>query len=700
MMNTESSPRQTGINNQIVPVTLALAAVLLPLAGFYLAHAEVFRIVYPLGTVVAVVLLGWIGLAAVRTTRVAASRQQESSLAEGLETVVSRVAESALDSESAGRKLAIQVGDTLAATARIASRASAGKERVQALSDQVSEGAAAVEEIQAAIESLARRISEQGSVVDQSAAAVEQMSASIDNVAAVAREKKAAAEQLLEATDKGNDTVTRTEKIIGEVVDQVGSVHQMIGVIDDIAARTNLLAMNAAIEAAHAGASGRGFAVVAGEIRSLAGRTAENARHVAETLKALGAKISEARGAGTETGNAFRHIETEAREVSNAFLEIGNATGELSTGTREVVSAVETLRTISREIVGSAEEMRVGARDVTRVITTTRDTATDTVETINVISDASTNVTEATERISTLSIANNEQIDRLIRTLQEHHASLREPRTQETREDTRQDTQEDQARRRLQMITMMLKHISWVARVRMMIDGRIEPDPAELTDARSCDLGQWLALEGKTVITDPRAYRRLYDTHTKLHELSDTLVRAAADGSAPADRESVFLELLEASRVITELLTTFQNDSVRWTRDVEVHVPAFDAHHKQLFAQIDTLYQALQSGAGNAVLADVFDELIRYTGYHFSTEEAVFEHFGYPQCTEHRKAHAELVERVTQLRADLDKGKTLVAVDVMEFLRDWVTGHIKKCDKLYSSFLADKDVNGFLARQR
>ncbi len=599
--------------------------------------------------------------------------------------IVDHVASSALDSENAGRKLAIQVGDTLAATARIASRTAGGRERVRSLSDQVNDGASAVEEIQAAIESLARRIGDQNTIVDRSAAAVDQISSSVENVAEVARTKGSSARDLLSTTEEGNRTVAATGKIIGEVVDQVGAVHEMIAVIDDIAARTNLLAMNAAIEAAHAGAAGRGFAVVAGEIRKLAETTARNARQVAGTLTSLNAKIGDAREAGIATGDAFRKIESGVGDVSAAFHDIEHATGDLAQGTREVVSAMESLRTISREIVGSAEEMRVGAREVTSMIVATRDAASETVAMIDAIGESSGNVTEATDRISTLSINTNNQIARLIQTLQSYRTG--EP-----------GQTEDDARRRLNLVTMMLKHISWVARVRMVMDGRLTIGRNEVSNHETCDFGQWLALEGKTVVPDPGSYRRLHDTHRRLHELASQIIAGDQIDQKVEDREATFLELLESSRRVTEMLTAFlSDDGVRWTRDFAVGVSVFDRHHKKLFSLIDRLYHALQSGASSTVLTEVFDELIAYTGYHFSSEEAAMEHFGYSQCLQHREAHQALVQRVMELRADIEKGKSLVAADVMEFLRDWVSGHINQCDKLYTTFFADKDVERFLA---
>ncbi|SIQ53579.1 methyl-accepting chemotaxis protein [Alkalispirochaeta americana] len=635
------------------------------------------RSVFPLGVIV---LGGW--AFRFRQLMVSLGQAVDQGGQGELADVVSRVAESALASEGAGRKLAFQVGDTLAATARISSRSSDGKARVLRLSRQVEEGAAAVEEIQASVESLARRIGDQRAAVEQSVSAVTEMSSSIESVAQVAEKKREAADQLLDTTEEGRRAVTTTGTIIGEVVERVGAVHQMIDVINDIAARTNLLAMNAAIEAAHAGSSGRGFAVVAAEIRKLAEGTAANARHISDNLATLGKKIEDAQSAGTAIDSSFGRIDSEAREVSLAFREIGAATAELSTGTREVISAAESLQTISREISSSAEEMRVGAREVTRVITDTRSAAQDTVVMINEVGEASTDVTESTERISALSMDNNSQIDNLIQVLQGYQTGA--------------DQVEAEARKRLQMASIMLKHMSWVARVRMVLDGRISIAPEELRDHTACELGKWLARDGKTAITSPKTFQRLDETHRRLHGLVAELVRPD-DSLDPSEREASFQELLAASHVITEILTsTYTSSAVEWTPAVAVQVQTFDNHHKKLFSLINKLYKALQDGAGETVLRAVFDELIEYAGYHFSAEEAALEHFAYPQCAKHKEEHALLVSRVKELRADLEKGKPLVAVEVMEFLRDWITNHIKKCDKLYSAFLADKDVVGFL----
>lgn len=423
---------------------------------------------------------------------------------------------------------------------------------------------------------------------------------------------------------------------------------------------------------------------MAGEIRKLAETTGQNASQIASTLGALVEKISQARAASAQTAGAFREIEQSAHEVSNAFSEISVSTGELSIGTREVVSATESLREITAEIVGAATEMRLGAKEVTDVLSKTRETSRDTVERMNVVRTAATDVAVAANRISALSIDNNQQITRLLEMLERFVVN--------------EQADEAEARARLKLANIMLKHISWVGRARLMIDGREAINRTELVDHTACDLGQWLTLEGKTVVANPESYRALSEAHRRLHAMVAEIVDLVNVGR----RDSVeqrFQELLQTSNTIVEMLSAYQTGSfVSWNASFSVAVPTFDQHHQRLFGLISKLYDAMNSGAGKSVLTEVFDELLSYTDYHFNAEERAFEHFKYPDCAVHRGFHQELIKQATRLRADLEAGKALVTVEVMEFLRDWVTNHIKRCDKLYSPFFRNTEVEQFLAR--
>jgi hemerythrin-like metal-binding protein len=123
----------------------------------------------------------------------------------------------------------------------------------------------------------------------------------------------------------------------------------------------------------------------------------------------------------------------------------------------------------------------------------------------------------------------------------------------------------------------------------------------------------------------------------------------------------------------------------------------FDAHHRRLFATINKLYGAMKSGASRETLKEVFEELLDYTRYHFDSEETVLDRIGSPLCVRQRKEHQELIRTATELKKELEAGKPMVAVEVMEFLRDWVTRHIKGCDKLYAEVLRETDVESILS---
>ena len=223
---------------------------------------------------------------------------------------------------------------------------------------------ASAAEIVSGITELSGQIDDQAKAVTQSSSAFSQMSASIESVATVADRKLGAANELLAVTRRGGQMVGEVNTEITDIAKSVSDIGEAIKLINSIAARTNLLSMNAAIEAAHAGQYGAGFAVVAEEIRHLAVSSAEKAKQVTSVLKEIIGKIQHALTASTESSGALTHIGKEVEELVQAFSEIAASTGELAAGGKEILQASQSLMQVTDNISAGSAEMSRGTQRI------------------------------------------------------------------------------------------------------------------------------------------------------------------------------------------------------------------------------------------------------------------------------------------------------------------------------------------------
>lgn len=232
------------------------------------------------------------------------------------------------------------------------------EERVRSMENTSNASISATDRIGDRIGELNQSIEEEFAAQVESAASINEMVASIRSVADSANRRRASMEALAGTTDSGMQRLDSLLSYIARIEGSIGSIQNMVKVINNIAGSTNLLSMNASIEAAHAGDAGRGFSVVAEEIRKLADTSGKNAKEIGRQLKEVIPIITNAAEESGHTKKSFESIRQEIDRAIEAFQEITSATEELADGGKQILEALRTLGEMSERVKSGGSEIQ------------------------------------------------------------------------------------------------------------------------------------------------------------------------------------------------------------------------------------------------------------------------------------------------------------------------------------------------------
>lgn len=600
-----------------------------------------------------------------------------------LATLLGDVQQNSQKSERATARLSRNIQKALLYTSKISAHASGNLETSSRLFQLVAEGSAAVEEIHASIGSLKDQVSTQNREISQTSQAINSISQSLSSISGIASQRLQDTQSLVKLTAVGNRKIKETDQVINMVQGKVDDILTLITMINKIASQTNLLSMNAAIEAAHAGDAGRGFAVVAQEIRNLAESTSNNAKSISETLKDLVAHIESAAQLSKESGSAFNQIEEGVDQVSQAFTQINEQTSSVADHSQEVVHSASALQEISQQTTISMNEMEVGTSDINKILESSKEISEEMEVSMKDLASKTKSVNWITSKISSSYLTANHSMASILNLFRQYNSRLSGKEMVDTAS-------------RMTYSNLILSHINWVAMARAVIDRSVEKEDVNLVDSTHCELGKWINKEESRNLLGEEKMRRLSTLHRDLHNLVGEIFQGL-ESSGKDVIEKKYDQLNELSQKIVQILTTIgYNDFIQWSPELSVQVKEFDQHHGVLISLINKLYVSMEEGQGAENLSRIFEELLHYTEFHFTEEEKVLEYYQSPQLEEQKKQHSALLKKARELNNDFHQGKSVLSNEVLDFLQDWVMNHILRVDKKYGEPLKDKDIHSLV----
>ncbi len=301
-----------------------------------------------------------------------------------------------------GDNLSDRSDESINAVREISNKIEIVSTEIKDLDNDIGNSSGSLDEIFNGIHRLSELLINQSESITTSSSAIEEMASSIDSVARITKSRSDATEKLVEMTKLGDDKIKSTENVINSISKRTVEIHAIISLIDDIASRTNLLAINASIEAAHAGEKGKGFGVVAGEIRKLAENTEGNVKKISESLKAITSEINNALTTSSESSKVFKSITENVTDVTSGLHEISASMEELAFGKQEILRATTDLMSSSHEISTFTGTMKEKTNTINNTMGIVRSTSAKTLDNMEDVKFAADELNKIFMQVTTL----------------------------------------------------------------------------------------------------------------------------------------------------------------------------------------------------------------------------------------------------------------------------------------------------------
>jgi methyl-accepting chemotaxis protein len=332
----------------------------------------------------------------------------------GIKNLISNIKKEASTLSSIGNVLAENMSETAAAVNMINGNAQSVKDQCVNQSASVNQSYTIMKQFVENIENMNTHIENQNIDITQVSTSIEEMVANIHSVTATLVANNANVKTLMESAEIGREGLSEVANDIQEIARESEGLLEINSVMENISSQTNLLSMNAAIEAAHAGEAGKGFAVVADEIRKLAENSSEQSKTITNVLKKIKESIDKISHSTDNVLNKFEAIDSSVKIVAEQEDNIRRAMEEQGIGSKQILEGTSRLNEISRSVKNDFNEMHVGAQEVIRETESLSIAAKDMNSDMNEMTSGIEHIDGAVNQVNEMSVKNHEEIGMLL----------------------------------------------------------------------------------------------------------------------------------------------------------------------------------------------------------------------------------------------------------------------------------------------
>lgn len=350
------------------------------------------------------------GLALEGNDEVTEVAQQFNGFAENVKGVIDNLRQVHERSTQIGRNLSVNSQQVSATVEEIARTIESSKNKTAALDAEIAESDRVADRIQAEVRTVTSRVEDHAASVTQSSAGIEEMIGTIRNLSGLAQRRQSQLDGVNQTVQQSEEDLSHTVAAIEEIADSATRISELVAMIDQVAEQTNMLAMNAAIEAAHAGEAGSGFAVVAEEVRRLSEATSEGAAEISGSIEGIVRGIGNTKTISESTMKAFSQMRAQIVEVTGGIREILDGMNEMSAGSEQVLAGVSTMNDFTQQVRGSTGEIGTSLQGVRHATERLRALSAENLEGMEQISRGMSEIVDSVTVLQELGAQNSANI--------------------------------------------------------------------------------------------------------------------------------------------------------------------------------------------------------------------------------------------------------------------------------------------------